>query len=116
MGLTLLGLGLLVLAAATVGYGTPSAWADTTLILLAIPTAILLVVVLAALGVGSFLLIRLVREIPRFTSGLQEGVDQVAGAVQRGSDAAARPVIAPRAVAAALLQAGRSLRSLFRAE
>src|SRR3989304_1190078 len=115
IGLTLLAIGLLVAAAAAVSYGTTSAWADTMLILLAVPTAILLAVLLAVLVAGSYLLIRLVREIPGLTSGLQQGGDRVAGAVQRGSDAASRPGVAPRAIAAALAQAGRSFRSLFRA-
>jgi FtsH-binding integral membrane protein len=116
IGLTLLGIALMVAAAAVVGYGTASGWADTTLILLAAPTAILLAVLLAVMVGGSFLLIRLMREIPSFTSGLQQTVDRAAGAVQRGSDASLRPVIAPRAIAAALAQAGRGLRSLFRGE
>ena len=116
LGLALLGIGVLVAVAAAVGYGTPSAWADTTLILLAVPTAILLAVMLAALAAGNYLLIRLVREIPPITSGLQQGVDRISGAVKGASDAAVRPVIFPRAVVAAVGEAGRSLRSLFRSE
>ncbi len=116
LGLTLLGIGVLVAVAIAVSYGTRSGWADTTLILLAIPTAIVLAVMLAALAAGSYLLIRLVREIPPVTSGLQQGVDRVAGAVQGGSKAAVRPVIIPRAVLAAVAEAGRSLRSIFRPE
>lgn len=116
IGLTLFGIGVLVVMASAFSYGTPSAWADTTLILLAIPMAVLLAVLLSVLVAGSFLLTRLVRGVPGLTSGLQQRVERVAGAIQRGSAAASRPVIAPRAVAAALAQAGRSFRSLFRGE
>jgi hypothetical protein len=50
------------------------------------------------------------------TGGLQEGVDRVAGAIQRGSDVAVRPVIGPSGVAAALGEVGRAVRSIFRGE
>jgi hypothetical protein len=116
LGLTLLGIGVFVGVAAALSYGTPGAWADTTLIMLAVPTAILLAILLSALAAASYLLVRLMREIPGFTSGLQQGVDRVSGAVRRGSGAAVRPVIIPRAFLAAVAEAGRSLRSIFRAE
>ena len=103
-------------AAVAVGYGTASAWADVTLILLAMPVVVLLAVLLAVMATGSFVLIRLMREIPGFAGGLQQTVDRAAGAVRRGSDAALRPIIAPRAVAAGLGRAGRALGSLLRAD
>jgi len=116
LGLTLLGIAVFVGVAAALSYGTSGAWADTTLILLAVPTAILLAILLSALAAASYLLLRLIREIPGFTSGLQQGVGRVSGAVQKGSGAAVRPVIIPRAILAAVAEAGRSLRSIFRAE
>ncbi len=116
LGLMLLAIGAFIAVAASVGYGTAGAWADTTLILLTVPMAVVLAIMLAALATASYLLVRLMREIPSFTSGLQQGVDRVSGAVQGASDAAVRPVIIPRAIAAAVAEAGRSLRSLFRAE
>src|SRR3990172_609884 len=50
LGLTLLGIAVFVGVAAALSYGTPGAWADTTLILLAVPTALLLAILLSALA------------------------------------------------------------------
>jgi membrane protein implicated in regulation of membrane protease activity len=114
--LTVLVLALLVAAVVVVGVGSAGAWADMALVLLAVPLAVLLVVLTAALGGGIYLMVRLIREVPSVTSGLQDGADRLAGAVRRGSDAAVQPILAPAGVAAALAEVGRSLRSIFRAE
>jgi hypothetical protein len=58
----------------------------------------------------------LIEKFPTVTSGLQDGADRVAGAVRRGSDIAVQPVIAPAGVAAAVAEAVRAIRSIFRAE
>ena len=100
----------------SIGYGTASALADVALVLLAVPLAVVLVLVMAALVGGIYLMVVLIREVPPVTSGLQDGADRLAGAVRRGSDAAVRPVIAPAGVAAAVAEAARAVRSVFRAE
>jgi hypothetical protein len=99
-----------------ISYGTRSSWADVALVLLAVPLAIVLVLLTAALGGGIYLILVLIREVPTVTSGLQDGADRVAGAVRRGSDIAVQPVIAPAGVAAAVAEAVRAIRSIFRAE
>jgi membrane protein implicated in regulation of membrane protease activity len=114
--LAVLVLALLVGVVVVVGVGSAGAWADMALVLLAVPLAVLLVVLTAALGGGIYLMVRLIREVPSVTSGLQDGADRLAGAVRRGSDAAVQPILAPAGVAAALAEVGRSLRSIFRAE
>jgi len=107
---------VLVAAVVAVGYGTTSSWADISLVLLAVPLAILLLLLTAALAGAIYLMFRLIGEVPPITSRLQEGADQLAGAVRRGSDVAVKPILAPAGVAAALAEVGRSLRAIFRAE
>jgi hypothetical protein len=116
--LALAGLAVAVLVAVAAGlsYGTTSSWADVALVLLAAPLALLLILVTAALGGGIYLMILLMREIPPVTSGLQYGADRVATAARRGSDAAVRPVMVPSGIGAALAEAARALRSIFRTE
>ncbi|HMK09047.1 MAG TPA: hypothetical protein VK449_08480 [Anaerolineales bacterium] len=116
IGLTLLGLIILVAVVIALGYGSASSWADAALVFLSVPLALLLLVVTAALAGAIYLMVRLIREIPPVTSTLQDGAGRLAGAVHRGSEVAVQPVIIPSAVAAALAEAGRSLRALFRAD
>jgi hypothetical protein len=107
---------VLVVVVSAIGYGTTSSWADISLVLLAVPLALLLILVTAGLAGAIYLMFRLIREVPPITSRLQEGADQLAGAVRRGSDIAVQPVVAPAGVAAALAEVGRALRAIFRAE
>lgn len=116
IGLALLAMVLLVAVVMSIGYGSAGAWADTALVLLAIPLAVLLLVLTAALAGGIYLMVRLIRVVPTVTGGLQEGVDRVAGAVRQGSDVAVRPILIPAGIAAALGEVGRSLRYVFSAE
>ena len=116
IALAVLGIIALIAIVISIGYGTASAWADVALVLLAVPLAVVLVLVMAALVGGIYLIVVLIREVPPVTSGLQDGADRLAGAVRRGSDAAVRPVIAPAGVAAAVAEAARAVRSIFRAE
>ena len=116
LGLTLLLLVVLVAVSVILGVGTASAWADIALVLVAAPVALLLVIMTAVLIGAIYLLVRLIQEVPGYTSGLQSGVDQVASAVQRGSDAALRPVVVPSGIAAALAEAGRAIKGIFKAD
>ena len=116
IALAVLAILLLVTVVIFVQYGTSSAWADMALVLLAVPVAILLVVLTAVLGGAIYLMLLLIREVPTVTSTLQDGADRLEGAVRRGSDAAVQPILAPAGVAAALAELGRSVRSIFRAE
>ncbi|HLE23830.1 MAG TPA: hypothetical protein VI701_05925 [Anaerolineales bacterium] len=116
IALAVLAILLLVTVVIFVQYGTSSAWADMALVLLAVPVAVLLVVLTAVLGGAIYLMLLLIREVPTVTSTLQDGADRLEGAVRRGSDAAVQPIFAPAGVAAALAELGRSVRSIFRAE
>jgi membrane protein implicated in regulation of membrane protease activity len=116
LGIALLTLAVLVAISVILGVGTASAWADIALVLVAAPLALLLVVLTAVLAGAIYLLVRLIREVPSFTSGLQAGVDQVAGALQRGSDVAVRPVVVPSGVAASLAEVGRAIKGILKAD
>ena len=116
IGLAILLMVGLVALVVSLGYGTRSSWADVSLVLLAAPLAILLVLLTAVLGAGIYLMAVLIREVPTVTSTLQDGAEQLEGAVRRGSDLAVQPIIAPAGVAAALAEVGRALRSIVRPE
>lgn len=110
-------LGILIVltaVAAAAAWGTRSSWADTVVVVLAIPLAILLVLLLAALVAASVFLVIAIQRIPEYTVAAQDGADRLALGVRRGSDAAAKAVILPSAAAEALAEAGRAIRSLFR--
>jgi hypothetical protein len=107
-------IGILAIVAVVVAYGTPSSWADTVVVVLAVPMAISLLIVLIGLVAASIGLIAAIRRIPELTVVLQDGVVQVSEGVRQGSDAAARVVMIPTAVAEAVGEAGRAIRSLFR--
>ena len=84
IALAILGIILLVVTVIAVAYGTRSSWADVSLVLLAVPFAIVLVLMTAALA-GAIL--PRADPDPRsatVTSGLQYGADRLAGAVRRG--------------------------------
>jgi hypothetical protein len=106
----------LVAVVVVIGYGTGSTWADMALVLLAVPVALLLVLLTGVLAGAIYLMLLLIREVPTLTSTLQDGADQLEGAVRRGSDLAVQPVLAPAGAAAALAEVGRALRSIFRAD
>jgi hypothetical protein len=116
LGLTVLTLAVLVAISVVLGVGTASSWADISLVLLAAPLALLLIILTAVMVGGIYLLSRLIHEVPSYTSGLQAGVDQVAGAVRRGSDVAVRPVVVPAGVGASLAEVGRAIRDILRAD
>ena len=116
IGLTVLTMIILAAVVVAIGYGTKGAWADTALIFLAVPLGVLLVVLTAVLGGAIYLMVRLIREIPPVTGGLQEGVDRISQGVRQGSDAAVRPILAPSGIAAALGEVSRSLRTILRGE
>jgi hypothetical protein len=114
--LVLVGVVLAVLVAVVIGlaYGTTSSWADVALVMLALPLALLMILVTAALAGGIYLMFVLIREIPPVTSGLHQGADQVAEATRRGSDVVIRPIVVPSGIVAALAEVGRSVRAIFR--
>ena len=116
IALTVLAIVLLVAVAIVVRYGTGGAWADIALVLLAVPVALLLVVLTGVLAGAIYLMLLLIREVPTVTSTLQDGADRLEGAVRRGSDAVVQPILAPAGLAAGLAVIGRSLRSIFRSE
>jgi hypothetical protein len=116
IALTVLAIIIGVTAVVVAGYGTASSWADMALVLLAVPLAVLLVVLTAVLAGGIYLMFVLIREVPPVTSALQDGAERLKGAVRRGSDVAVQPILAPAGLAAAIAEAGRGLRSIFRAE
>lgn len=111
----LLIVGLVVLAVGA-GYRSAGAWADVVLVALAIPMALALLVLLVVMVGAAFLMARVIGELPSVTVGLQHGVERVSGAVRRASDAAVRPVIVPKGLAAALRRARGSMRSVLRGE
>lgn len=111
----LLIVGLAALAVGA-GYRSAGAWADVVVVALAIPMALALLVLLVVMVGAAFVMARAIGELPSVTVGLQNGVARVSGAVRRASDAAVRPVIVPRGVAAALGRAKGSLRSVLRGE
>lgn len=114
IGLTFLLVVSLAIVAVIVAWGTPSSWADTVLVVLAVPMAIALLIVLAGLVAASVGLIAAIRRIPEYTVILQDGLALVSEEARRGSDVAARVVILPSAAAEAVAEAGRAIRSLFR--
>jgi hypothetical protein len=61
IALTVLAIVLLVAVVIVVGYGTRSAWADMALVLLAVPVALLLVVLTAVLAGAIYLMLLLIR-------------------------------------------------------
>jgi hypothetical protein len=116
LGLTILAVVVLIAVAIALPYGTASSWADVSLVVLAVPMALLLLLLTAALGGLFYLMVIMIREIPPLSSGLQERADQVAAAAQRGSDVAVQPILIPSGLAAGLAEAVRALRSIFRAD
>lgn len=114
LGLIILLIVILGTAAVVVAWGTASSWADTVIVLLAVPMAVALLIVLAGLVAASVGLIAAIRRIPEVTVGLQDGVVRVSEGVRQGSDATAKVVIIPNAVAGAIGEASRLIRSLFR--
>ena len=114
IGLTVLGILVLVIVAVIAAWGTSSSWADVVIVILGLPLAIALLLLLAGLVAGSVGLIIAIRRIPEYTAGLQDGVTRISHGIRQGSDAAARTVIIPSAAAEAIAEAGRALRSMFR--
>jgi hypothetical protein len=114
LALALLLVLVLVAVAVSVPLGSASSWADAFLVLLAVPLALLLLLMLMALGAAGYAVFRVIRELPPYTAGIQEGAENVSRAVRRASDSAARVAIVPGGILEAVREAGRALRSVFR--
>lgn len=114
MGLALVGVATLVGVAVAVAWGTASSWADVVIVLLGLPLAAVLVLLLAVLIGSMVVLTQAIRRIPEYTVELQDVTARLAEGVRQGSDAAARTVIVPSAVAEGVAEFGRVLRSIFR--
>jgi len=99
----------------TSGSGSPSVWADISLIMLLLPLLLLILipaVAVLALNVG---LARFPQWVRIGASRVSEFLDRIGGAVKRAADGAVRPIIMVHGIKAVLESAGQFLGSLFRA-
>lgn len=112
LGLILIGVfAIVVLQLRT---GTVSSWADTTVLLLAVPTVVLMTLVLAIVIMLVYGLYKLLSWLPFPLFQVQDRIVQLQSRVRRYSDASARPMIQLGAVAAALGGVIQWVGSLFR--
>lgn len=94
--------------------GSASVWADVSLVMLIIPTFILgliLLVILVGLTYGIFYLIGV---LPDPFRRLHDMITEASAYVERGSNMAAKPIIAPRAAKAAMKEFFRGIISIFK--
>ena len=110
----LLLLGAVAYSTVRAGMGTPSAWADTFLIMLLMPAIVMgLLAIVVAVGLV-YLLSRLLGWLPGRTHPARSWLVRAAKGVGRASDAVSRLVIQPAAAAAAFRAGWRRIWNLRR--
>ncbi len=97
--LVFVGIGFLVVRA---GFGTVSAWADTSLIFMLLPTIILGLVIVVLVGSMVYGIIKLIAIIPVWFTSIRRVFWQAENAVQQASAIAVRPFTVMKSSWAAL--------------
>jgi hypothetical protein len=97
--LVFVGIGFLVIRA---GFGSASAWADTSLIFMLLPMIILGLVLLVLFGAMIFGIVKLIAMIPEWFLSIRRVFWQAENAVQRSGDIAVRPFTVMKSSWAAL--------------
>lgn len=110
--------GVVVLAAIIVllvrrGVGTPSAWADLSLVFLLVPVLIMGLIFFFILAAVFVLSLRLTIEIPFLTFQIYDGIRSAHSGVRRVTGMVTRPFFIPSAIRAALKAGLRSIRMIF---
>ena len=104
---------ILVASIWTTGQGTESVWADVSLMMLIIPAFIMGLILLVLLGVLAYGVAYVIGVLPEPFRRLQEILTQISVSVEKASNLAAKPIILPRAVGAAVEAAFKGIRSIF---
>jgi fatty acid desaturase len=111
--LALLMLGGLVAGLWVGNVGTFSAWADASFVLLIIPAILIGLIVLAVCIAMCYGVLRLIGWIPEPAKRVQEWAAQAARVSHRVGNIIVRPFFIPRAAGSAMVEALRSLASIF---
>jgi hypothetical protein len=111
-------LGVVVLAAIIVllvrrGVGTPSAWADVSLVFLLVPVFIVGLIIFFVLAALFVISLQLTIEIPYLTFQIYDGIRSAHSGVRRVTSMITRPFFIPSAIRAALKAGLRSIRMIF---
>lgn len=109
--LVIVGIGFLVVRA---GFGSASAWADTSLIFMLIPAIILGLVLVVLLGSMVYGIVKLIAIIPVWFISIRRVFWQAENAVQRTGDIAVRPFTVMKSSWAALQESFSWLVSIVR--
>jgi ABC-type dipeptide/oligopeptide/nickel transport system permease component len=112
--LGVIALAILVAIIWTGQQGTASVWADVSLMMLIIPTFIIGLILLVILGGLTYGIAYLIGVLPDPFRRLQEIMNQVSASFERGSKIAAKPIIVPSAVGAAIRAIFKGIASIFK--